>query len=192
LESAILRPSQVAICRLRAMAYLLHVVCHGGRIEPGVHSEDPIERPANFLEEQIAEERLEARRLLLRWTIGFGLLFGGVFLAFWWSGSALRFGAGRVTASNAPTYRIWGAVRDAKTGEPIPWAVVEDDPAGNPPFYRADADAEGVYSLLTLAEPHRLRISAVEHRPAVVRVGRAWFLWWPRGEERHDVRLEPE
>jgi hypothetical protein len=157
-----------------------------------VYPEDPTERPANFLQEEIAEERLETRRLMLRWTIGFLLLFGGVFLAFWWSGSAVRFGAARVTATNAPTYRVWGTVRDAKSGEPIPWAVVEDDPDGSPPMFRADADIQGAYSLLTLAEPHRVRISAVGHRSAVLGIGKAWFLWWPSGDEKQDVRLDPE
>ena len=154
--------------------------------------EDPSDRPRSFLDEELAQERFEARGLLIRWIVGFCLLFAVVFLAFWWSGSAVRFGSARVTASNAPTYRIWGTVRDARSGEPIPWAVIEDDPAGNPPFFKADADQNGVYSLLTLAEPHRLRISAAGHRTADLRVGRAWFVWWPSGEERHEIRLDPD
>ncbi len=154
--------------------------------------EDPTEPPVNFLQEEIAEERQEGRRLLVRCAIGFTLLFGAVFLAFWWSGSAVRFSTARVNAANAPTYRVWGAVRDAQSRQPIPWAVVEDDADGNPPFFRADADVDGVYSLLTLAEPHRVRISAAGHRTIVRQVGRAWFLWWPRGDERCDVLLEAE
>ena len=154
-------------------------------------SEDP-DRPGSFLEEEIAEERFEARRLLVRWVIGFGLLFGAVFLALWWSGSAVRFGAARVTASNAPTYRVWGTVRDARSGQPIAWAVVQDDPEGAGPLFRADADQNGAYSLLTIAEPHRLRITAVSHRTLELRVGKPWFVWWPRGEERLDPRMDPE
>jgi hypothetical protein len=115
-----------------------------------------------------------------------------VFFAFWWSGSAIRFGAERVTASNTPTYRIWGTVLDAQTRKPIPWAAVEDDPAGNPPYFRTDADQNGAYSLLTLAEPHVVRISANGYRTAILNIGRAWFIWWPRGEERHEVKLRPE
>ena len=156
---------------------------------PGEHESDSQQ---SFLQEEIESERVESRRLLIRWCVAFALLFGLVFLAFWWSGSAIRFGAARVTATTAPTFRVWGTVRDAQSGKPIPWAAIEDDPAGNPPFYRADADAAGSYSLLTLAEPHQVRISAVGYRTSVERIGRPWFVWWPRGSERHDVRLTPE
>ena len=34
--------------------------------------------------------------------------------------------------------------------------VVEDDPAGRPPFFRADADYSGAFELVTFAEPHRI------------------------------------
>jgi hypothetical protein len=129
---------------------------------------------------------------MIRMSVGFAALFGFVFLAFWWSGSAIRFGAARVTASNPPTYRVWGVVRDAQYGRAIPWAVVEDDSAGDPPLFRCDADAAGVYELLTLAAPHQVRISAVGYHPLSLRVGRPWFVWWPRGDEHHDVLLAPE
>jgi hypothetical protein len=158
----------------------------------GVHGETKPDPQRSFLQEEIEDERLESRRLLLRWTVAFVLLFGLVFLAFWWSGSAIRFGAARVAAANSPTYRVWGTVRDAKSGQPIPWAAIEDDAAGNPPFFHTDADAAGSYSLLTLAEPHQVRISASGYRPLTARVGRPWFVWWPRGSERCDVRLTPE
>ena len=154
--------------------------------------EDPSDPQQSFLEEVTQDERFEARRLMVRMTVGFAALFGMVFLAFWWSGSAIRFGAARVTASNAPTYRVWGTVRDAQSGRPIPWATVEDDPSGDPPIFRSDADATGVYELLTLAAPHQVRISAVGYRVLALRVGRPWFVWWPRGDERHDIRLSPE
>ena len=156
-----------------------------------MHSEDP-DRPHSFLHEEIEEERFEARRLLIRSAVGFVLLFGAVFLAFWWSGSAIRFGAARLTASNTPTYRVWGSVRDASSGDPIPWVAVEDDPAGDPPYFRTDADQDGAYSLLTLAEPHNVRISANGYRSVTLRIGKPWFVWWPRGEERHEIRLGPE
>ena len=154
--------------------------------------EDTPEPPGTFLDEEIAEERFEARRLMVRLAVGFALLFGVVFLAFWWSGSAVRFGAARVTASNTPTFRLWGTVRDARSRQPIPWAVVEDDPAGDPPLFRTDADQNGAYSLLTLAAPHRVRITAGGYRPLELSVGRAWFVWWPQGEEEHELKLEPE
>ena len=154
--------------------------------------EDPPQPPRSFLDEEIATERFEARGLLVRCAIGFCMLFGLVFLAFWWTGSAVRFSADRVTSSNAPTYRIWGTVRDARSGQPVPWAVVEDDPAGQAPLFRTDADQNGAYSLLTLAEPHRLRISAVGRRTVELRIGKPWFVWWPRGEERLEIRLDAD
>jgi hypothetical protein len=157
-----------------------------------VRTEERPEPQQSFLTEEIQDERSEARGLFVRTTVGFVLLFAFVFLAFWWSGSAIRFGAARVTASNAPTYRIWGIVCDARSGRSIPWAAIEDEPSGDPPLFRSDADAEGFYSLLTLAEPHNVRISAVGYRPVVVRIGKPWFVWWPRGDEHHDVSLPPE
>jgi carboxypeptidase family protein len=157
-----------------------------------VQPEDPPDPQQSFLEEEIQTERSEARRLMVRTSIGFVALFGFVFFAFWWSGSAIRFGAARVTATNAPTYRVWGTVRDAQSGLPIPWAAVEDDSSGDPPYFRTDADATGAYALLTLATPHRVRISAVGYRAVMVRVGKPWFIWWPRGEERFDTTLQPD
>jgi|SRR5581483_3758490 len=129
---------------------------------------------------------------MIRMGVCFAALFGFVFLAFWWSGSAIRFAAARVTASNAPTYRIWGTIRDAQSGRSIPWAVVEDDPSGDPPVFRTDADASGVYELLTLAAPHQLRISAVGYRVLMLKIEKPWFIWWPKGDERRDIRLAPE
>lgn len=157
-----------------------------------MHGKPEPDPQRSFLQEEIEEERSESRRLLFRWGIAFALLFGLVFLAFWWSGAAIRFGASRVIAANVPSYRVWGTVRDAASGQPIPWASVEDDPGGNPPFFRTDADAAGAYSLQTLAEPHQVRISAVGYRAVVERVGRPWFMWWPRGAEHRDVRLAPQ
>ena len=154
-----------------------------------MHEDDPQDLPSSFLREEMENERVEARRLLIRWTFAFAILFLGVFLALWWSSAAVRFGADRVSDRSVPTYRITGVVVDAATNRPIPWARVEDDPAGNPPFYRTDADQNGAYSLLTLAEPHRLRISAPGYRATAVNVGKRWFVWWPKGEEQYHVRL---
>jgi fatty acid desaturase len=81
----------------------------------------------------------------LRLSLVFGLLFGGVFFAFRWAGSAVRFSAARAADRSFPTWRVTGTVRDAVTQQPIPWALVEDDPAGQPPLFRADADYRGVF-----------------------------------------------
>jgi hypothetical protein len=103
----------------------------------------------------------------------------------------VRFGAARAGDRSAPTWRVWGTVRDAVTHQPIPWTLVEDDPAGQPPFFRADADYSGVFELVTLAEPHRVRVSAQGYRPLFLDIGRAWFLWMPRGDEKKNIELLP-
>ena len=67
----------------------------------------------------------------------------------------------------------------------------EDDPAGQPPFFRADAGLRGDYELATLAEPHRIRVSAPGYRPLILEIGRAWFIWIPRGKEKKNIELMP-
>ena len=127
-----------------------------------------------------------------RVAAAFALLFGAVFFAFWWSGKAVEFGAARAAGRALPTWRVLGCVRDSQTRAPIPWAEVADDAGGKPPLYRTDADHTGNYELATLAEPHRIRISAPGYRTTTVSIGRLWFLWLPRGEERRDVYLQPD
>lgn len=151
-----------------------------------------VDSESSFLDEERAAERSEWRRLLIRWTLSFGLLFVAVFMAFWWSGSAVRFGASRVTGATTPTYRIWGVVVNSRTGEPVPWARLSDDPSGNPPFFNSEAGQDGSFSLLTLAEPHKVQISAIGYKSKTLSVGRHWFVWWPRGSERRRIELMPE
>jgi hypothetical protein len=128
---------------------------------------------------------------MLRLAVVFTLLFAGVFFAFWWAGSAVRFSAERAADRATPTWRVSGTVRDAVTHQPVSWALVEDDPSGQPPFFRADADYAGVFELVTLAEPHRIRVSAPGYHPLNVSVGRAWFVWLPRGNEKKNIDLLP-
>jgi len=130
-------------------------------------------------------------RPALRLAIVFALLFGGVFFAFWWAGSAVRFSAARAGDRSLPTWRVSGTVRDALTHQPIPWALVEDDPAGPPPFFRTDAGYGGDFELVTLAEPHRIRVSAPGYHSVLVDIGRAWFVWMPRGNEKKNIDLLP-
>jgi hypothetical protein len=130
-------------------------------------------------------------RAVLRLALIFALLFGFVFFAFWWAGSAVSFTAARAADRSAPTWLVEGVVRDAVARQPIPWAVIEDDPAGQPPFFRTDANIRGRFSLGTLAEPHRVRVSAPGYSPKSVPVGRAWFVWMPRGKESADIELLP-
>ena len=58
-------------------------------------------------------------------------------------------------------------------------------------FFHADADYRGVFELLTLAEPHRIRVSAPGYRPLSLSIGRAWFVWMPRGNEKKNIDLPP-
>jgi hypothetical protein len=130
-------------------------------------------------------------RPIVRLAGVFILLFAGVFFAFWWAGSAVRFSAARAGYRASPTWRISGTVRDAATREPVPWALVEDDPEGQPPFFRTDADYRGAFELVTLAEPHRIRASAPGYHPSVLNIGRAWFVWMPGGNEKKNIELLP-
>jgi hypothetical protein len=130
-------------------------------------------------------------RSAVRLAAVFILLFGCVFFAFWWAGSAVRFSAARAGDRSFPTWRVSGTVRDAVTHQPIPWAVVEDDPAGSPPFFRADADFHGAFELVTIAERHRIRVSAPGFHPLVLDIGPAWFVWMPQGKEHKNIELLP-
>jgi hypothetical protein len=138
-----------------------------------------------------AESRGVWMRSALRLAIISALLFGGVFFAFWWAGSAVRYSTERAGDRTTPTWRVSGTVRDAVTHQPVPWALVEDDPAGQPPFFHADADYLGGFDLVTLAEPHRIRVSAPGYRPISLDIGRAWFVWMPRGSEKKNIDLPP-
>lgn len=142
--------------------------------------------------DEAADERAELRGQIIRWAVAFSLIFAAVFFAFWWSGSALRFSAARVIDAAAPTWQVQGSVRDAATGQPVPWAEVQDDPGGRPPFYSTQADQHGHFTLLTLAERHKLRVTAPGYRAASVTVGRMWFIWMPKGAQLEDICLTAE
>ena len=160
---------------------------------PAGFPELPEDAPAStFLAEETADERREFRRHAIKWTLAFLLLFAGVFFAFWWSGSAVRFGASRVTQETAMTYKVSGTVLDAQTRQPVPWAEIRDDSSGRPPFGHATADRSGVYELLTVAEPHRILVTANGYRSKELQVGRQWFVWMPRGTEQRDIQLLPQ
>ncbi len=154
--------------------------------------EDGDREARTFGEEESADLRGQFFRHAIRLAAAFAVLFAAVFFTFWWSGAAVRFGAERVGDRGTPTWRITGTVRSAASRRPIPWATIEDDPGGRPPLYRAEANQFGEFELLTLAEPHRIRIAAPGYRPKAVGVGRVWFLWMPSGGERQDISLFPE
>jgi hypothetical protein len=155
-------------------------------------SESDEYQPATFEEEEAADLRRHFLRQAIRLTLAFGLLFALVFFAFWWSGSAIRFGASRVAERAETTWRITGIVRDGVTRKPVPWAVVADDPSGRPPFFHTDADQGGAFELLTLPEPHRIQVSAPGYRTMTIPIGRSWFLWLPQGREKRDIEIFPD
>jgi hypothetical protein len=149
-------------------------------------------RPSTFEEEQSRDLRRDYVRFTLRYAISFALAFAFICAAVWWSSRAVRFAGLRASDRGTPPSTITGAVRDAATRAPVAWAAVADDVAGQPPFFRADAGPDGSFELLTLAEPHRLRVTAPGYRPALVKVGRPWFAWRPSGAEQVDVELVRE
>ena len=122
----------------------------------------------------------------------FALLIGGLGFAVWWAGSAVQFSASRVEQTTGPTYRVTGIVRDAATGQRVPWAEIADDASGHPPLFHTTADQFGDYELLTIAELHNVRVAAPGYRTATVRVGKVWFVWFPKGSEKLDVTLQKE
>ena len=129
----------------------------------------------------------------MRVSVAFAIVFFALICAaVWWSSRAVRFAGLRAADRGTPTWTISGVVRDAATRGPVPWAAVADDPAGQPPLFRADAGLDDSFELLTLAEPHRLRVTAPGYRPVLVKVGRPWFAWRPSGSEQVDVELVRE
>ena len=146
----------------------------------------------SFADEDRSTERAENHRRIVTWAVAFLALFGFVFVAFWWSGSAIRYGAGRVSDSVGASYRVSGLVADKTTGRAIPWAEVQTDFASGRQFYSTTADQNGEYALLTLPERHRLTVRANGYRAASIAVGRQWFAWLPHGSEQRNVELSPE
>jgi hypothetical protein len=130
-------------------------------------------------------------RHVVRLLVVFLLLFAGVFSAFHWSAAAVRFGGLRVSGQASPTWQVTGVVTDKQTRQPISWARVEDDPDGRPPFYSTEADQAGRYRLLTLAEPHRIRISAPNYVTTLVEVGPSLVCVDSSREENRDLTCSP-
>ncbi|MGH9723119.1 MAG: carboxypeptidase-like regulatory domain-containing protein [Bryobacteraceae bacterium] len=155
-------------------------------------SDDEPRGGPEFWTEQAAEDRKDLRGQVIRWLLGFVLLFGGVFYAFWWSGEAVDFGAARVTGSASATYKLSGRVRDRTSGEPVRWAEVVTDPSEQVPLFRAETDQNGRFELMTLPAPHSIRINANGYQPATIRIGREWFRWLPKGSESVEIRMVPQ
>lgn len=146
----------------------------------------------SFADEERTIERSESHRRIVTWGLAFVLLFAFVFLAFWWSGSAVRYGAGRVNSAMGATYRVSGIILDRSTHRPIPWAQVQTDFAAGQQFFSTTADQNGSFSLMTLPERQQLQVSANGYRTGLVAAGRQWFAWLPRGSEQRSIELSPE
>jgi hypothetical protein len=147
--------------------------------------------PQTFLDESRQEDRLSLHRTLARWILAFVLIFCCAAMAFWWSGSAVRYSAARVQNRSNPTYLVTGLVRDAATHRPIPWAEISTDFQFGGAFFSTSTDQNGQYSLNTLAEPQDLIVKANGYQSARVHVGKQWFSWTPRGSEKKDADLIP-
>lgn len=148
--------------------------------------------PRNFLDEERQEDRVSLHRTLVRWTLAFLTIFGFAAMAFWWSGSAVRYSTARVQNRSNPTYQITGVVLDAHTHQPVPWAEISTDFQFGGAFFSTTTDVNGQYTLSTLAEPHDLLVKANGYQAARLRVGKQWFSWTPRGSEKRDAELIPD
>lgn len=149
------------------------------------------DRPLEFWEEEGIACRRDMRRYAVRWALIFAALIGGVFFAMWWSSSAVHFSSSRVQQTTGPTYRVTGIVQDS-AGKAAAWAEISDDLSGRPPFFHTTADRFGAFELLTIAEPHKIQVSALGYKPATAQVGRAWYLWMPKGAEKIEIVLRTE
>ncbi|MBI4894036.1 MAG: hypothetical protein HY821_25690 [Acidobacteria bacterium] len=149
-------------------------------------------RPAEFWQEEERAALGEMRRQLVKWLVVFAALVCGAMFVIWWAGSTVQFGAARAEGRGAASYRLFGVVTDAETGEAVPFARISDDGQGPPPHFHAMADHMGHYELNTMAERHMVVVTGLGYAATQVRVGRAWYSWMPSGEERVDVRLKKE
>jgi hypothetical protein len=143
----------------------------------------------NFLDEERQEDRLSMHRTMARWILAFIAIFCFAAMAFWWSGSAVRYSAARVQNRSNPTYQVTGVVTDARTHQPIPWAEISTDFQFGGAFFSTTTDQNGLYSLNTLAEPHGLIVKANGYVSTRLQVGKQWFSWTPHGSERRDAEL---
>lgn len=150
------------------------------------------DRGSEFWEEQAREDGPDLRRQILRWLLLFAGLTAAAVFVLWWSGSALHYTASRLDNSAAAGYKVSGIVRDSMSGAAIAWARVADTGEGKPPHFETTADREGKFELITISEPHRIQASALGYRPALIAVGRAWYMWMPKGAEHIDIHLQPE
>lgn len=143
-------------------------------------------------QQQPQDDAALLRKYALRWALVFLVLIGLMAYALWWSSAALEYSASRIKETTRATYKVTGVVIDKSTGRPVAWANLEDDPAVRPPRFRTSADHTGRFQLMTIAEPHRIVVTALGYQSTLHQTGKDWFLWMPKGEEKVRIELEPE
>lgn len=153
--------------------------------EPGL-------RARNFFDEEREADRVALHRTMARWILAFVLIFCAAAMAFWWSGSAVRYSAARVQNRSKPTYQVTGVVTDAHTHQPVPWAEISTDFQFGGAFFSTTSDQNGRYFINTLAEPHDLVVKANGYQSARLHVGKQWFSWTPQGSEKLNAELVPD
>lgn len=156
-------------------------------------SDHELFRAEEFWQEEERSARREMGRQFARWLVLFVALFSFGCFVVWWAAQTVRYGAARSgTISAPPEWRIYGIVRDASTGEPVPFARIGDGPDARPPRFSSTADHLGHYELHTLPERHEVTVSAIGYRHRTIKVGREWYAWMPSGDERVDFHLTRE
>lgn len=145
----------------------------------------------NFLDEERVADRLALHRSMARYILAFMVVFCFAAMAFWWSGSAVRYSAARVQQRTKPTYQVTGMVTDSRTHLPIPWAEISTEFQFGGAFFSTNTDQDGKYTIDTLPEPHDLVVKANGYQTKRFRVGKQWFSWTPGGSEIDNAELAP-
>ena len=158
----------------------------------GQHACSSLIEVKEFWEEEEFNERREMKQFLAKWGFIFAGIIGFLVFVLWWASSALSYSASRVGETGKPEYKVTGVITDARSGAPVSWAKVQDDPQKRPPRFETTADFNGKFELMTLPEPHDLIIAAYGHKPKRVAIGKGWFLWMPSGEEELEIVMDPE
>ena len=139
-------------------------------------------RTPEFYVVQAALERRDRRRFIAR----AGILFVGIvgFAAFilWSSGLALKRSAASIAGPAKPTFRVFGAVVNAKTGKPVPWVSVFDYQYSFRTPAEKQGDFTGNYDFLTIPERHDMIFACEGYYPRTIPVGQPAHLWVAEGQ----------
>ena len=158
---------------------------------PAIPGESEKERPREFFEEQIAQERRDRHRFLVRaGLLFFGIVFFATFVL-WSSGLAVKRGAASLMGPAKPTFRVFGEARDSKSGKPVRWVTVFDYQYSYRTPGEKQGDFTGHYDFLTIPEHHNLIFACEGYYPRTITVGQPAHLWVTEGQLRMDIQLEP-